>query len=137
MQHPAFGINSLTLSVSLIHILMVQLCVGVDAVRKIYTAEGVAGLWRSTAPSAVLASNPAIQFMVYEALKRKLQALFHTQVSISYCCCCCLFFFLLLVRLFIKKLDCSLFHHIFALTATDCMKISRNTSEVLLVVNRE
>jgi len=53
--------------------------------QKIYTAEGVVGLWRSTVPSAVLAINPAVQFMVYEALKRKLQTFFHSQV-IDYQC---------------------------------------------------
>jgi len=34
-------------------------------------------------PSAVLAVNPAVQFMVYEALKRKLQTSFHSQVIVS------------------------------------------------------
>jgi len=49
---------------------------------KIYEAEGVVGLWTSTLPSAVLATNPAVQFMVYEALKRKLQAALHSKVLI-------------------------------------------------------
>ena len=51
---------------------------------KIYAAEGAAGLWRSTVPSAILAVNPAVQFMVYEALKRKLQQIFHSQVVAHY-----------------------------------------------------
>lgn len=51
----------------------------VDAMKKIYAAEGISGLWRSTVPSAVLAINPAIQFMVYEALKRRLQTAFQSQ----------------------------------------------------------
>jgi len=54
-----------------------------DAMRKIYAAEGIKGLWRSTVPSAVLAINPAVQFMVYEALKRKLQTSFHSQVVLT------------------------------------------------------
>jgi len=37
----------------------------------------------------------------------------------------------------IKKLNPLLFHHIFALTATNCTNISRSTQEVLLVVNME
>jgi len=37
--------------------------------------------------------------------------------------------------MFQKKLDPSLFHSIFALTAMNCMKISRSTQEVLLVLN--
>jgi len=65
------------------------LSVGIDAMRKIYAAEGISGLWRSTVPSAVLAVNPAVQFMVYEALKRKLQSSFQSQVIISYCCWYC------------------------------------------------
>jgi len=39
--------------------------------------------------------------------------------------------------MFKKKLDPLLFHHIFALKATNCMKIARSTWEVLLVVNME
>jgi len=38
---------------------------------------------------------------------------------------------------FQKKLDPLLFHHIFALTAMNYMKISRSTQEVLLVLNME
>jgi len=38
---------------------------------------------------------------------------------------------------FQKKLDPLLFHHIFALAVANCMKISRSTQEMLLVVNME
>nr|XP_034831078.1 peroxisomal membrane protein PMP34 isoform X2 [Maniola hyperantus] len=38
----------------------------------VFQKEGVKGLWSGTVPSLLLVSNPAIQFMVYEALKRKL-----------------------------------------------------------------
>lgn len=34
--------------------------------------EGLRGLWSGTLPSLLLVSNPAIQFMVYESLKRNL-----------------------------------------------------------------
>ncbi|XP_026499222.1 peroxisomal membrane protein PMP34 [Vanessa tameamea] len=34
--------------------------------------EGCKGLWSGTVPSLLLVSNPAIQFMVYESLKRKI-----------------------------------------------------------------
>ena len=44
--------------------------------------EGVVGLWSSSLPSAVLAINPAIQFMVYEGLKRKLQAALQSKVQL-------------------------------------------------------
>ena len=49
------------------------------------------------------------------------------------------FYLLLLVYTpcFRKKLDPLLFHHICASTATNCMKISRSTWEVVLVVNME
>lgn len=33
--------------------------------------EGISSLWSSTLPSLILVSNPAIQFMTYEAIKRK------------------------------------------------------------------
>lgn len=36
--------------------------------------EGLKGLWSGTLPSLLLVSNPAIQFMVYESLKRNLIA---------------------------------------------------------------
>jgi len=37
--------------------------------------EGVTSLWNGTIPSLILVSNPAIQFMTYEAIKRRLCAL--------------------------------------------------------------
>ena len=33
--------------------------------------EGLSALWSSTLPSLILVSNPSIQYMVYEALKRR------------------------------------------------------------------
>ncbi|CAM9320208.1 peroxisomal membrane protein PMP34 isoform X2 [Lethenteron reissneri] len=42
-----------------------------DAFRQIIEKEGVRALWNGTLPSLVLAFNPAIQFMVYEGLKRQ------------------------------------------------------------------
>ncbi|KAJ8716068.1 hypothetical protein PYW08_013353 [Mythimna loreyi] len=38
----------------------------------LFKKEGARGLWSGTVPSLLLVSNPAIQFMVYEALKRHL-----------------------------------------------------------------
>ncbi|XP_028041802.1 peroxisomal membrane protein PMP34-like [Bombyx mandarina] len=45
--------------------------------------EGAKGLWSGTVPSLLLVSNPAIQFMVYESLKRTFmsQGSFHTYTS--------------------------------------------------------
>lgn len=40
----------------------------------LYKTEGAKGLWSGTVPSLLLVSNPAIQFMVYESLKRNLVA---------------------------------------------------------------
>lgn len=40
----------------------------------LYKKEGAKGLWSGTVPSLLLVSNPAIQFMVYESLKRQLIA---------------------------------------------------------------
>ncbi|KAK0059023.1 peroxisomal membrane protein PMP34 [Biomphalaria pfeifferi] len=42
----------------------------IDCILKIINAEGVGKLWGGTVPSILLATNPAIQFMIYEALKR-------------------------------------------------------------------
>ncbi|XP_061715111.1 peroxisomal membrane protein PMP34 isoform X1 [Cydia pomonella] len=43
----------------------------------LFKKEGVKGLWSGTVPSLLLVSNPAIQFMVYEALKRHLVSTGH------------------------------------------------------------
>ena len=44
-----------------------------DAIFKIAKFEGISSLWNGTRSSLVLTSNPAIHFMVYEALKRYFQ----------------------------------------------------------------
>lgn len=44
-----------------------------DAILKIARFEGISSLWNGTRPSLILASNPAIHFMVYETLKRYFQ----------------------------------------------------------------
>ncbi|XP_065190057.1 peroxisomal membrane protein PMP34-like [Sycon ciliatum] len=46
----------------------------IDALQRISSEEGVPGLWSGTLPSLLLVSNPAIQFMVYESLKRRIFA---------------------------------------------------------------
>ncbi|CAG0885943.1 unnamed protein product [Cyprideis torosa] len=43
-----------------------------DALIKIQQQEGTGALWSSTLPSLLLVINPAVQFMIYEALKRRL-----------------------------------------------------------------
>uniref|UniRef100_A0A182M5J5 Peroxisomal membrane protein PMP34 n=1 Tax=Anopheles culicifacies TaxID=139723 RepID=A0A182M5J5_9DIPT len=45
-----------------------------DGLQYIARTEGVRGLWAGAIPSLMLVINPAIQFMVYEALKRRLTA---------------------------------------------------------------
>lgn len=42
-----------------------------DAFSQIIANEGVGTLWSSTLPSLLLVLNPAVQFMFYEAMKRK------------------------------------------------------------------
>lgn len=44
----------------------------IDALVKIARKEGVTALWKSLGPSLMLVSNPAIQFVVYEQLKKPL-----------------------------------------------------------------
>lgn len=39
---------------------------------ELYQKEGAKGLWSGTIPSLLLVSNPAIQFMIYESMKRNL-----------------------------------------------------------------
>ncbi|KAJ7381975.1 hypothetical protein OS493_037853 [Desmophyllum pertusum] len=42
----------------------------IDGLQRISQEEGLLSLWSGTGPSLVLAGNPAIQFMVYEAIKK-------------------------------------------------------------------
>lgn len=42
-----------------------------DAFSQIIASEGVGTLWNGTLPSLVLVFNPAVQFMFYEAMKRR------------------------------------------------------------------
>ncbi|XP_043090843.1 peroxisomal membrane protein PMP34 isoform X3 [Puntigrus tetrazona] len=42
-----------------------------DAFSQIISSEGVGTLWNGTLPSLVLVFNPAVQFMFYEAMKRR------------------------------------------------------------------
>lgn len=43
----------------------------IDAFSQIIANEGVGTLWNGTLPSLVLVFNPAVQFMFYEAMKRR------------------------------------------------------------------
>lgn len=43
----------------------------VGGLQHVAKTEGVRGLWAGTMPSLLLVANPAIQFMTYEALKRR------------------------------------------------------------------
>ena len=45
-------------------------CWFTDGLQRICKEEGVMSLWSGTGPSLVLAGNPAIQFMVYEGIKK-------------------------------------------------------------------
>ncbi|XP_021344927.1 peroxisomal membrane protein PMP34-like, partial [Mizuhopecten yessoensis] len=49
------------------------------ALLKIARMEGIGALWNGTLPSIVLASNPSLQFMVYEVVKRYFQKLMKTK----------------------------------------------------------
>lgn len=52
-----------------------------DGLVKIWQQEGPSALWAGSIPSLVLVSNPAIQFMVYESLKRRVGRLLNGGVS--------------------------------------------------------
>lgn len=51
-----------------------------DAFAQIAGVEGLGALWNGTLPSLLLVLNPAIQFMIYEGLKRQLSRGVHTEV---------------------------------------------------------
>ena len=57
-----------------------------DCLYKICKYEGIKTLWSGTSASLLLVSNPAIQFMVYETLKRNLHFLFIDQVCVELYC---------------------------------------------------
>lgn len=42
-----------------------------DTFSQIIADEGVGALWNGTLPSLLLVFNPAVQFMIYEAMKRR------------------------------------------------------------------
>lgn len=48
---------------------------------QIIRGEGVGALWNGTFPSLLLVLNPAIQFMIYEGLKRQLRGGVPREVS--------------------------------------------------------
>lgn len=51
-----------------------------DAFVQIMQQEGVGALWNGTFPSLLLVLNPAVQFMLYEGLKRQLMRGVHREV---------------------------------------------------------
>ncbi|XP_051994478.1 peroxisomal membrane protein PMP34 isoform X2 [Xyrauchen texanus] len=50
-----------------------------DAFAQIIQQEGVGALWNGTFPSLLLVMNPAVQFMIYEGLKRQLMRGVHRE----------------------------------------------------------
>lgn len=53
----------------------------IDAFAQITQQEGVGALWNGTFPSLLLVLNPAVQFMIYEGLKRQLMRGVHRELS--------------------------------------------------------
>ncbi|XP_011313834.1 peroxisomal membrane protein PMP34, partial [Fopius arisanus] len=45
-----------------------------EGIAHIWKYEGIRKLWAGTLPSLILVSNPAIQFMIYESIKRRVNA---------------------------------------------------------------
>ncbi|XP_059474945.1 peroxisomal membrane protein PMP34 [Neocloeon triangulifer] len=46
----------------------------IDGLKYIARTEGVLALWKGTMPSLLLVTNPSLQFMAYESIKRRLMA---------------------------------------------------------------
>lgn len=55
----------------------------IDGLIKIYSTEGTDALWAGTVPSLMLVSNPAIQFMIFELLKRNLKTTLDSNKHLS------------------------------------------------------
>ncbi|RXN32837.1 peroxisomal membrane PMP34-like protein [Labeo rohita] len=54
--------------------------IAADAFVQIMQQEGVGALWNGTFPSLLLVLNPAVQFMIYEGLKRQLMRGVHREL---------------------------------------------------------
>lgn len=65
---------------TILHLLKLPYCFA-DAFVQIARNEGVGALWNGTFPSLLLVLNPAIQFMIYEGLKRQLMGGLPREVS--------------------------------------------------------
>ncbi|XP_065108905.1 peroxisomal membrane protein PMP34 [Paramisgurnus dabryanus] len=52
----------------------------IDAFAQIIQQEGLGALWNGTFPSLLLVLNPAVQFMIYEGLKRQLMRGVHREL---------------------------------------------------------
>lgn len=55
----------------------------VDGLVRVAREEGVEELWSSLVASLMLVSNPSIQFMIYESLKRIFQRRYKTVSDLS------------------------------------------------------
>ncbi|XP_020581057.1 peroxisomal nicotinamide adenine dinucleotide carrier [Phalaenopsis equestris] len=44
-----------------------------DVIRELYSEAGLVGLWKGVIPTLIMVSNPAIQFMLYETMLKKLK----------------------------------------------------------------
>lgn len=66
-----------------IHLVFARLpyCFFADALVQISRQEGIGALWNGTFPSLLLVLNPAVQFMIYEGLKRQLMGGVPREVS--------------------------------------------------------
>lgn len=84
-------LGSLSLYMYIQHDVDICPCMILDGLCKIASQEGLSALWNGTAASIILASNPSIQFMVYETIKRYFQQFFKSKASTTisiYCSSC-------------------------------------------------
>ena len=81
MSHTSNGHTGMTFELSSNIYIYSFHVVLVDCIQKVVAYEGVHALWSGTVSSLMLVSNPAVQFMVYEALKRNLLPIIPIQVQ--------------------------------------------------------
>ncbi|CAD5112900.1 DgyrCDS2108 [Dimorphilus gyrociliatus] len=100
----------------------------IDCASKIITAEGIKALWSGTTVSLLLASNPAIQWMFYESLKRYVARIFHNDELSS---------FTIFILSAISKFLATFLTYPLQILQTRCRAKNSNPSAILKAIIKE